>query len=511
MASFTKKGNIKRIQYFSFIFRYWYYMMHIYFIFTSLASTFLTSTFISFKDKISKCSVFCKVSTFSYTFPVTMIFTFCYAIRVKTSMKTFIPRCYTFFRFSPFFLKLWVILNELVDLRPIIVRFVTLLVSHSCKSRTFFFSKTFIPGFIGFKGVKLTNFAIMSPTILRIMLTFLIPIWACFNFLPTTAFAYHGIHYTKKLQENQEKSGEFLGYPNVKTRAIRSQALEGISSNEGSETMRVSPNNNLSHECPTRKGRYSPSCMDNIQNYGLNGHKITKLNSIPFTKKLELLSMYDVEEMIKKGLLDDYRKCMDGLVEREMNKTYLNYVGITAATYTLTTDSTLTATNTSVFNKYHLKNMVDELAKRNIPPWDGEDYVCIGSIEAIRGILDDLESTKYYIVDGYKNMLAGEVGRYYGVRFIRDNYATRYIYDEVARTSTRTGTVKVWSGGYSGDAYIFGKGTVAEAVAEPEHVIPKEVSDYQRSKGLAWYFVGGYKILWEDEGNSRIIKWASAS
>ncbi len=230
-------------------------------------------------------------------------------------------------------------------------------------------------------------------------------------------------------------------------------------------------------------------------------------NSIPFTKKLELLSFNDVEEMINKGLLDDYRKCMDGLVEREMNKTYLNYVGITSASYTLTTDSTLTAVNTSVFNKYHLKNMVDELAKRNIPPWDGEDYICIASIEALRNILDDLEATKYYIVDGYKNMIAGEVGRYYGVRFIRDNYATRYIYDETARTST----AKSWSGGYSLDAYLFGKGTVAEAVAEPEHVIPKELTDYGRSRGLAWYFVGGFKILWEDQANSRIIKWASAS
>lgn len=62
-----------------------------------------------------------------------------------------------------------------------------------------------------------------------------------------------------------EKVGELLGSPNVKTRAISSQAPEGIGSGEGSETTRVSPNNNLSHECPPRKGRYSPNCMDNMQ------------------------------------------------------------------------------------------------------------------------------------------------------------------------------------------------------------------------------------------------------
>ena len=41
------------------------------------------------------------------------------------------------------------------------------------------------------------------------------------------------------------------GTPNVKTRAIRSQAIEGIGSMEGSTTREVSPNNNLPHERPT--------------------------------------------------------------------------------------------------------------------------------------------------------------------------------------------------------------------------------------------------------------------
>jgi len=39
-------------------------------------------------------------------------------------------------------------------------------------------------------------------------------------------------------------------YPNVKARATRSQAVEGIGSTEGSTTTRMSPNNNFSHERP---------------------------------------------------------------------------------------------------------------------------------------------------------------------------------------------------------------------------------------------------------------------
>jgi len=46
------------------------------------------------------------------------------------------------------------------------------------------------------------------------------------------------------------KSGELLEYPNAKTRATGSQALEGIGSKEGSEANGVSPNNNPLQECP---------------------------------------------------------------------------------------------------------------------------------------------------------------------------------------------------------------------------------------------------------------------
>ncbi len=47
-----------------------------------------------------------------------------------------------------------------------------------------------------------------------------------------------------------EKLGEFRGHPNVETRTILSQAIEGKGSMEGAETRRVSPNNNPAHERP---------------------------------------------------------------------------------------------------------------------------------------------------------------------------------------------------------------------------------------------------------------------
>jgi hypothetical protein len=45
---------------------------------------------------------------------------------------------------------------------------------------------------------------------------------------------------------------------------------------EGVTVREVSPNNNLLQERPTGNGRDDLDCMDNMQSYGLNGHKITK-------------------------------------------------------------------------------------------------------------------------------------------------------------------------------------------------------------------------------------------
>jgi len=231
-------------------------------------------------------------------------------------------------------------------------------------------------------------------------------------------------------------------------------------------------------------------------------------NAIPFTHKIEALSQFDVEEIIRSGLMDDMVKVMDGEVERQFNSTLLRYVGTSASGYALTTNGTATATNTSALNLYHVKNIVDELRRRNVPGYSqaGGDYVCIGSPTALRGVKDALESINQYTDSGVNKVWNGEIGRYYGVRFVEDTFASLYTYNSTARTTS----AKTWPGTLSLDAYFFGQGTVREAVVEPEHVRMKVETDYGRSKGIGWYFIGGWKIDREDATNARIIKWDSA-
>ena len=231
-------------------------------------------------------------------------------------------------------------------------------------------------------------------------------------------------------------------------------------------------------------------------------------NSIPFTLKVDSLSEFDLQAIIKETLLNDSVKCIEGEVERAFNACLLRWVGTSTTTYALTTNGTATAVNTSALNSYHLRGMINELKKRNVPGWEklGGDYSMICSLEAADNLLVLLETSNQYTESGRKELLNGEIGRYFGVRFIQDTFASRYTYDSTARTAT----AKSWTGAKSLDAYLFGSPTVREAIVIPEGIRRKEVTDYGRSEGLAWYMIGGWKIEWDTADDTRIIKWDSA-
>lgn len=228
-------------------------------------------------------------------------------------------------------------------------------------------------------------------------------------------------------------------------------------------------------------------------------------NSIPFTFKLNKLSQFDLEGIIEKGLRDDMVKVLDAAAHKEFNATPLRYVGTTTTAYTLTTDGTATATNTSVLNEYHIRKMQLELATRR----NETAGVFIGALEAIESLKGAMVTVQQYNEIGYEKIMDTEVGQIHGVRVIPDNNATRKVYDLTA-TSTGATTAKAWPGTQSLEGFMFVGNPVIEAVAVPEQVRAKEVTDYGRSKGLAWYWLGGFKIQRDEASDAEIIKWASA-
>ena len=498
--------------------------------FLVFCATFLASKIISFKNHLSKLSINRKITKSSFVpFPISMIGTRFNPIWVKVFFKSFIPSGDTKLRFSPFFLKARVVSKAVINIcKSAIGPFVSLSMPLPCYAWRSLSGKPFIP-----RGSSSTS-SLGKVTSNIIWFIFLL----IFNAYPSrceaTASAFTHLRISEsncsthvnivpqRYAESLEKSGELLESPNVKTRAISSQAtMERLV--EGSTTMRVSPNNNPSHECPTRKGRYSLSIMDNMMKHDLNGHAITNLNSIPLTQKVQNLSRFDIDKILRDGLMDDMVKCLDGLAERQFNKTKLRYVGSSASTYALTTNGTTTTVATSALNTYHLRKMILELTKRNVPGWQkaGGGYTLIASHEAAEGLLGALESVYQYTEAGVSRLFAGEIGKYFDTRVVADGYASRFIYNSTARTSTSIQAASTtdgyvstaWSAAanvLSGPAYLFGSPTVMEAIAVQEEIRAKEITDYGRSHGIAWYYLGGFQLVWDDAANSRIIKWDSA-
>jgi len=51
--------------------------------------------------------------------------------------------------------------------------------------------------------------------------------------------------------------------------------------------------------------------------------------------------------------------------------------------------------------------------------------------------------------------------------------------------------------------------TVAEAIAVPEEMRGKIPGDFGRSKGVAWYYLGGFGLVHTTVAQVRVVKWES--
>lgn len=222
-------------------------------------------------------------------------------------------------------------------------------------------------------------------------------------------------------------------------------------------------------------------------------------NSVPYTGKLDNLSESPVREIINKVMKNDAKKVLDAAAYAQFNAAPLVVYptgGTSTTGVTLTTNGTPGGTNTGVaLTKNHVKAIVDTMKERNINPYAADDYMSIAHPTTYRQLKNDIETVHQYVDKGFQMILAGEIGRYEGVRFIEQN--------NVAKAS--------WGGGLTNWAFFFGDDVVAEGCALPEEVRGKIPDDYGRGKGVAWYYLGGFALVHGGTGNpnARVVKWGS--
>lgn len=222
-------------------------------------------------------------------------------------------------------------------------------------------------------------------------------------------------------------------------------------------------------------------------------------NSVPYTGKLDDLSEHPVREIIQKVLKNDAKKTLDQAAFDQFNATPLRLIptgGTDTAAVTLYTNGTVTGTNNMALGKAHVKNIVDIMKERNIPPYEGDDYFAIAHPTTLRPFKNDLESMKVYIQEGFQMIMNGEIGRYESTRFIEQT--------NIAKAGFTTNNKSNW-------AFFFGADTVAEGIAIPEEMRGKIPTDYGRSRGIAWYYLGGFGLVHTVAANARVLKWDSAA
>ena len=230
-------------------------------------------------------------------------------------------------------------------------------------------------------------------------------------------------------------------------------------------------------------------------------------NAVPYTGLLDNLSKHPVQEIINKVLKNDCKKALDTQASAQFNATLLRVVpsgngtaGTSTSAISLTTNGTATLTNSVALGKNHIKAIVDTMKERNIPPYMGDEYFAIAWPTTYRQVKNDLEGVYQYRDEGFQMIYNGEIGKFEGVRFIEQT--------NVSKGSLSTAAT-AWTAGYSDWAFFFGEDTVAEAIVVPEEMRGAIPSDYGRSKGIAWYYLGGFAQTQTQAKQTRIVLWDS--
>ncbi len=238
-------------------------------------------------------------------------------------------------------------------------------------------------------------------------------------------------------------------------------------------------------------------------------------NSVPYSGKLDDLSLHPVKQIINKVLKNDATKWFDAAAVTQFNLTPLRVAGTSSTSITLSTAGTCTATNSQAFNTTHAKLITDTMKERNIPAYTGDDYYAIGWPSTFRFVKNQLETIHQYTDAGFQMIMNGEIGRYENQRYVEQTNIPKGGAADSTTWNAFTRTADAWNGGYSDWIYFCGADTVAEAIAVPEEMRGKIPTDYGRSKGVAWYFLGGHGIVHpldstDNSANARIVKWDSA-
>lgn len=212
--------------------------------------------------------------------------------------------------------------------------------------------------------------------------------------------------------------------------------------------------------------------------------------AIPYTSLSVDLTHFDLANAIQSKLRDQLSLTMDAVAATAFKAGMIKAIPQALSTTTFDTDGTASTAAASNLNMYHIEQIRDYMfGTLNMKPYVGDDYVCLLSYKAKRGIFNDPNWRDWQKYTDPSKKFNGEVGRIENIRFVEVN--------NTGALSATKGT-----GSVLGEAVFFGADPVVMAVAEDPHLRAKESEDYGRSKGVAWYGIYGFGQVWSDSANA---------
>ncbi len=125
-------------------------------------------------------------------------------------------------------------------------------------------------------------------------------------------------------------------------------------------------------------------------------------------------------------------------------------------------------------------------------PYDGDNFVAIVGVEAAHSITDDPAWEQPNLYGNPSAFFDGEAGKIWKARIIEDNHIAGLL-----------------DGTHGGEATVFGKDPVIEAVVTAEEIRESLPDDFGRSQAVAWYAHLGFAPNFDyssDRGANSIVR-----
>lgn len=222
--------------------------------------------------------------------------------------------------------------------------------------------------------------------------------------------------------------------------------------------------------------------------------------AVPFSSLQKDLQHFDLENAVQKNLMKQMKLSLDIAASTVAKAGQIKAIPTGVSALTFDTDGTASSAAVSNLNVYHVERIRDAMFATYLIEPIGDEYVCLASYKALRGLKDDPDWQDWHKYTDPAVKFKGEVGKIENIRFIEVNHTS-------ALSDTKgTGSVL-------GECIFFGDDAFKMVVAQQPELRLKESDDYGRSKGVAWYGIFTFMQIWSSSataGQARTIHVTSS-